>query len=87
VAARKMGNHHALRVIAPTICDHFAVNSIGWVLTTQSAVKFFFNPQSALHYVECRAALNPTWFRTQSAIEQGCSFNLQSAICNLKSAI
>jgi hypothetical protein len=26
------------------------------------------NPQSALHYVECRAALNLTWFRAKSAI-------------------
>jgi hypothetical protein len=29
----------------------------------QSAIA---NPQSALHYVECRAALNPMWFRAQS---------------------
>ena len=26
MAARKMVNHHALRLIAPTICDPFGVN-------------------------------------------------------------
>jgi hypothetical protein len=28
------------------------------------------NPKSALHYVECRAALNLTWFRAQSEIQE-----------------
>jgi hypothetical protein len=27
-----------------------------------------FIPQSALHYVECRAALNPMWFRAHSEL-------------------
>ena len=27
-----------------------------------------FIPKSALHYVECRAALNPAWFRAHSEI-------------------
>jgi len=27
----------------------------------------WFIPHSALHYMECRAALNLTWFRAQSA--------------------
>ena len=29
MAVRKMANHHALRVIAPTVRDHFSVNLTG----------------------------------------------------------
>jgi hypothetical protein len=29
MATRKMGNHHALRVIGPTFCDQFGVSSTG----------------------------------------------------------
>jgi len=39
MAARRMGNHHALRVIAPAIRDHFGVNLTGKGLTGKGLTK------------------------------------------------
>jgi hypothetical protein len=39
MAARRMGNHQALRVMAPTICDHFGVNLTGKGLNARPRLK------------------------------------------------